>query len=387
MIDAAGSIWQIFAALIIFVAGAIALFSMSTYFKSTKKRTLFIYVWHSIWCFVYCLYSLHNSADSLDYFLQAEYMPSMSVGSPAVILLTHILRVMLGLSYVGVFLIFNIFGALGLLAFDSSIRNLFNGNPKGLVLLARLIVFLPGLSFWTSAIGKDSIAFMATGFLIWAWVGVQKRYFLAGLSISTMFIVRPHIAIIALTSIFISILFDVKIRRIYRLLNIGILMVVIGALYPIAMEYTGLSFSTLSDIESYILFRRELNVEGGAALDLSEMLFFAQVLSYLFRPFFFDASNLLQVAASLENLVLVIFFFKFAFNVTLRSICNLDYRVIFLSTYSISCLLLLSITTANLGIAVRQKWLFLPMMILYVLAVTSNSVQRKTSCLEGAHKY
>ena len=42
---------------------------------------------------------------------------------------------------------------------------------------------------------------------------------------------------------------------------------------------------------------------------------------------------------------------------------------IFLWFYSIICLLLMSMTTANLGISLRQKWMITPIFIFLMLSI------------------
>ena len=46
---------------------------------------------------------------------------------------------------------------------------------------------------------------------------------------------------------------------------------------------------------------------------------------------------------------------------------------IFLWTYSFSAWVILSMTTANLGIAMRQKWMFAPMLIVLTLSALSRA--------------
>lgn len=373
MIDTFGSSLQGIATAIYFLLGFIFLCLSSPYFKTTPRHAALIYIWHSLWCLVYLIYSFYNSADSIDYFLQAENRPQISVGSPAVIFFTYLIREYINASYIGAFCIFNIFGSFGLLAFDSSIRHFLDGNSRGLILLAKLIVFLPGVSFWSSAIGKDSVAFMSTGFLLWAWVDLNRRYIFSMFAIITMFLVRPHIAMIALISLFISSIFDKNhknnIKRIQACLFFGLIILML----PFAIAYSGLSIDGVTSILDYIKFRQELNTDGGSSIDFSEMSLPYLVLSYLFKPFFFDATNITQFGSSIDNLILVLFFLKVTADIFPIQLKYNSPRNLFLLVYSISCLILLSMTTANLGIAVRQKWLFLPALILYALVSTRSS--------------
>mgnify|MGYP006892722840 FL=1 len=44
-----------------------------------------------------------------------------------------------------------------------------------------------------------------------------------------------------------------------------------------------------------------------------------------------------------------------------------DFSLIFLASHSLVTWTILAITTANIGIAIRQKWMFVPMIIIFLM--------------------
>ena len=119
-------------------------------------------------------------------------------------------------------------------------------------------------------------------------------------------------------------------------------------------------------------------MDGGLGVDIASMPVIMRMFTYLFRPLFFDVGGLFGVIIGIENLILLIaalagfyFFFK-----GYQSSLPLFSRL-FLVIYSIAMWFLLGNITANLGIALRQKWMFLPMILILSLSYISGSPVRK----------
>src|SRR5690606_31364228 len=78
--------------------------------------------------------------------------------------------------------------------FDASLQAACADKSRLMRRFATLIVFLPSVSFWSSALGKDALAFMATGITLWSVTGLKQRAGPLIFAIAVMFVVRPHIA-------------------------------------------------------------------------------------------------------------------------------------------------------------------------------------------------
>jgi hypothetical protein len=369
--EAVSSSWQILGVTLVLAVGLYISVLMGRLLEAGDKRSIGLYLWHTVFCAVYFLYSMGNTADSNGYFLESlSGGRNFSLGTAAVTYLTALLSSGLGLSKLGVFFVYNIFGSVGLLAFDASLRSVTANKHLQIRRFATLIILLPSVSFWSSAIGKDSLAFMATGLALWAFLNLNRRAWLAIFSVSIMLLVRPHVAALMVVAILVSLMAQSRVEIWRRLLFGGGALFCALILVPFAMDYSGLGNSaTSTTLLEYIEQRQGYNMEGGGGIDISSMSLPLQMFTYLFRPLPLEAHSLTSLAVSFENVALLLFvvigiggWIKGR-----RMAAHIDW--VFLSVFSMSMWVLLASTTANLGIAVRQKWMFLPMIILLFISV------------------
>ena len=108
---------------------------------------------------------------------------------------------------------------------------------------------------------------------------------------------------------------------------------------------------------------------GGSGIDISAMSPPAQLGTYLFRPFPFEAQGFAQLAASVENATLLLLFIAGIFSLwRRRKTRKAQVNRLALWAYSLGAWAILGITTANLGIAARQKWMFVPVLVYLLIS-------------------
>lgn len=374
MIEIAESQWHILSSLIIFIFGLLIANRLSKKFLITRKLGLTLYVWHTLFCIVYMIYTLSNPADSKRYFLSDNLdFGNFKFGSLAIELLTSSLK-LFDLSYLGCFLVFNIFGAIGMIAFAGSLKAGTIRSNKYVKRLTLLILFLPSISFWSAGIGKDAISFMGVSFALWAALDFKQNRWLFLISILCLLYVRPHIAAIMVLAFSLSIIFDKKVNPKARITIFLIAIVASGIMVPFALKYAGVGDDiTVNSVESFIEKREAANMGGGTSVDIASMSTPVKIFTYIFRPLPYEARSISSLISSLDNLILLLIFVFGAFlykNSTIDS--GIGNRK-FLWFYSIGCLIVLSHTSANLGIAIRQKWMFLPILLFLVLSHIGQS--------------
>ncbi len=363
--------WQFISSVLVFASGIFVALSLRKRFNATARRSLAIYIWHAIFCIIATLYIAANGGDAINYYQTAlNGNVEFSVGTSAINFITVFFTSILGLSFLGTSLAYHIPGFVGLLAFDASLRAATASKAKGVRRLATIIVFLPSISFWSAAIGKDSLSFMAAGLALWAALNLRRRTWLMVAAIAIMLMVRPHVAGMIVIALSGSLIINRKIP-LTRRVGLGVATLIAAALIiPFAMTYAGLeSGANAQDLNNYIEQRQQTNLGGGSSFDLAAMSPPAQLFTYLFRPLPFEARSVFALAAALDNTILLFLFIAGGWSILKRNKPTIAGNRSFMWLYSLLVWILLAVTTANLGISLRQKWMFAPMMIFLLISL------------------
>lgn len=205
------SFWHIANSLLIFIFGAATAMAVGPRFALTAERSAVIYMWHSLFCMLYLWYVGNFGGDAIGYFIRAQDQRlEFDLGTAAIEFFSALIVQGLGLSLLGLFLFFNIFGSIGLLAFDGCLKIATQDKPLWVVRLATLIIFLPSVSFWSSALGKDSLSFLAVGLALWAALDLARRAPLMIVSVVLMLLVRPHMAGVMVIALSVAGIMDPK---------------------------------------------------------------------------------------------------------------------------------------------------------------------------------
>lgn len=363
------SVAEVFIAILIISSGIFISIIIGKNFSIKKGRAFKIYSWHTIFSFVYLWYVLSFGGDSLAYFDKAKSaFIDFNFGTLAVVFFTSFLTQIVGLSLLSCFLVFNFFGVVGLLAFDASLQAACEN--KNIRRLATLIIFLPSISFWSSAIGKDSISFMAVGLALWAVLNLKRRLGLMIFAVAAMLLVRPHMAGMMVIALAAAALLESR-ASLPKKVFMGVLSASSAAvMVPFAVTYAGLGdVVDLESVSSYIDTRQSYNMEGGGGIDIASMSLPEQLFAYMFRPLVFEINSFFSAAAALDNLILLFLFAAGGWAMLRGKRSDLGENRVFMWVYALMAWGVLAMTTANLGIALRQKWMFAPMLIFLFISV------------------
>lgn len=375
------SYWNVASAFLTFFFGAFVIIKISGFFKLSQVRGLLIYLWHTVFCVIYFIYLQSFIGDAIAYYHNALIGNfDFSLGTAAVDSLTGLMVHGLGFDMLSCFLVFNIFGTIGLLAFAGALQHAVKDKSRFVKALATLIVFLPSVSFWSSAIGKDAISFLAMGLGLWSVLQLNKRIWLMGLAIFLMLIVRPHMAGMMVIGLALSVMFDKKTNIVKRLALGIIAMIGMAVMVPFALQYAGVTDPTSAEgLINYVENRQSHNMDGGGGVDISSMSLPMQLFTYMFRPIIFEARSITALAASIDNLILLYLFIAGGYALIKKKAQNFTENRKFMWLYAGLAWVVLAMTSANLGIAVRQKWMFAPMLIFLLISLIGKNKKRSAS--------
>ena len=369
--------WQIISSALVFFLGLYYAATQRS-FDVPRPLALLLYFWHTVFCLYYISYSFENSADSTGYFQRSLLLEQdFGLSTVGIDYFTAVFSQLFNMSYLGVFLVNNIFGYIGLLALAASLREVTSGKMLWARNLAVMIVFLPGASFWSAAIGKDSLTFMGASLAAWAFLRLERRYAVLIVTAMTFVLARPHMAALILTAALFAIMIVANIRTSNKI-GLTVLMAPF-ALYAIfaGAAMVGIDGdASVQELNELVEYRQSVNVDGESSVNIADMNVVMRLLSFMFRPLFFDAGGLLGLVASFENFL----FLGLSLMCVVRA---WGYRSAlsrtafwFFAVYIFLSWMLLANTTANLGLALRQKWMFMPMLILFVMSFAPQAKRK-----------
>ena len=335
--------------------------------------SLIIFSVHTFYCIVYWYVGTQvGYSDAIWYFnVSLIYDFNWLPGNFFVISTTKVFTDILGLNMLNTFLVFNIFGIIGI---QFLLRVLLDIWPKSRNIISYMpyfIILLPGHSFWSSAIGKDGLAYLSVCLLLYGMHFNKYSYLI--ISIFLMFLVRPHIAFVMLISFLITFVVSRLNKSLFQYLIFIFAIVTIFSVSAIVIKYVGIKSFSLDALLEFIKSRGEMGLGGGstytnvcnAGYCTQSGTFSSMVFRYLFSPLFYDAKNVTAILFSLESLFLLIFFIKYILFKLTYILKNVRIPIICYSLiHSITLIVLLSLTTVNTGIALRQKYMILPFLFI-----------------------
>jgi len=361
-------------------------------FKGSRQRLVVfvsLLVMHTLASGAFYLYAQVSGSDAQFYYYDPGrfYGHTSGLGTALILNAVQITKERFGGTFFDYFMIFNAIGFWGLVFITKTFNEIFEELevPEGPWVY--LPVFLPGLHFWTGFIGKDAPLFLAVSLAIWACMRLNKRLVAMGISLIIMLAARPHIAVLALVAIGLSVVLDPK-RKLWvkALFVVGALS---GTGYIVTgMESTyGINVSSAEGVSEFMAGRSSVTEESGADISIVQANFPVKVLSLWLRPFFYDAENLMSYVASLENAALLIIFAFILRHLRLtRKLFKKVLYIRFSVLFFIALTALVAAVNFNVGLGLRQKMMAMPCLLaLLATLIAARSASQQQAPSAGDH--
>jgi hypothetical protein len=365
------------------------LLGLLSVFFATRLRTrlrigvfLALYVTHVLAAVAYYQLVQTSVADTyLYYFDPYGIYDQEGFGSNTILIiaLVQFPKSYFGGSYLDYFLVFQAVGFFGLAALMRVFEEVYQEMEVDQPFYTYLILFMPSIHYWTSAIGKDSLFFFGLCITFWAAMNHKRRFIVFGAGLLLMLAIRPHIAIVAGAAFTLAVLIDKNTRMLIKvpLFAAGLAVTAYAA---ISLRSTfGIDVTNVDVFSDVLAGRDALLTTEDAGRSVVSGSFFFLLISLLFRPFFFDAPGAFGFVASVENLgVLAFIVTLFAFG---RTVLTLFRRVPFVRYTLVATVMITFVLTLgyyNVGLGIRQKaTMILPgLMVLFVTTLAYRRAQR-----------
>ncbi|MGI9526119.1 MAG: hypothetical protein ACR2MS_03295 [Weeksellaceae bacterium] len=359
---------------------------------STKDFTLLdqLYIYHMLMSFVFYIYINVNGGDAQGYWRLAKeadinvLIEIILHGNPSashyVYLLCYVPANVLNLSFFTGSMLFGFLGYWGLLLLLVTLKELFPliHHIKHIKFLGisifPTILFLPNLHFWSGGVGKDTLLFFCACAFFYAINNLKKRWGIILIVITIAFPIRPHILLFLLSGFAASFIIKSKMYKFQKVLLIIGAFILFLPLLSNVLEFAKIdeasveSFSQFSESKAGALSR-----SAGSSVAITNLPYPLQVFTFLYRPLFFDAPNILGLLASVENVAWLLLSIIFLRNKPISVFKSNHYIVFAAFLYWLVGALAFAPILGNLGIIIRERNMFLPGFIIFAVAGLYNT--------------
>lgn len=289
---------------------------------------------------------------------------------------------LLGMSFLSNTMFYSMLGSFGITYFFLvAARSVpYNVIIKGYVLFP-LIFFLPNLHFWSAGVGKDTTLFLCIGMFTYGLMKPFQRIPLLIIPMILSMAIRPHITLFLMVGFGLAYVMGGKVSPFQRFLFSAIMIGIGIAILPSVMEFAKIEEASVEGFDKFATGKAAVlsRASTGSAVDISSYPFPLKVLTFWFRPFFFDVRNLNGLIASLENLAIVIVFVKAMRTSPIGAFKAAPFVIKGLVIFVVVGTLAFSQSLGNVGIMIRMRNMFLPGLIIYMMWVFSYQQQRVRS--------
>lgn len=286
---------------------------------------------------------------------------------------------MMGMSFLSNTMFYSLLGFMGITYFFLiAARTVpYNVMIKNYVLFP-LIFFLPNLHFWSAGVGKDTILFLCIGIFVYGLMQPFKRIPLLVIAVILSMAIRPHITLFLMVGFGLAYVMGGKVSPFQRFLFSAVMIGIGIAILPSVMQFAKIEEASAEGFDKFASGKAAVLSRGstGSAVDISSYPFPLKVLTFWFRPLFFDARNINGLIASAENLILLIVFIKTMRTNPIGAFKAAPFVVKGLVFFVIVGTLAFSQSLGNLGIMIRMRNMFLPGLIIYMMWVFSYQQQK-----------
>ena len=353
------------------------------------------YVAHAASTIVYYLYVQTESADTQLYYFDDPgfYGQGFATGTNAIIYAVQWLKSVIGGSYLDFFLIFHVIGFVGIAVIFRMLSEIAEGFSLKWPPAFTVLTFLPGMYFWTSAIGKDAPLFLAAALAMWAMILIERRWWWFAFAMFIMVLVRPHIAFIAAAAFAMAVVMGRGITpgvRVGAMVFAALCLGFVGATVQSSLKVDLLSVGSVTNyVDGFV---SNAAVAADAADMTSSPLPF-KLFSLLYRPLFFDYNGVFSLIPSVQNLFMLGFtVFLFKNRRLWVSIFRQHLAMRFATIFLVGMIVLLTIMYYNVGLGLRQREMFTPALyfVISVLAayrwreaLTLRNTRSQTATVES----
>ena len=341
--------------------------------KDNSRFALFlvIVIVHVASAYIYYLYVQTNDADTKLYYYDeyAFFENGFGLGTMFIVYVTQSVLETIGGSYLDYFFLYQALGVWGLALVFRSMEETATALNTPMPPLIYGLMFLPGLYFWTAAIGKDAPLFLACAMVVWSSFRLSSRWVWFGLAIAIMLCIRMHVALITVVGLSLALVAGRGVPNIARVM-LAVAAVIGGVfLFTTLQAELRVDLTSLDSIADFVEGQTSAATRG-VDNSLANSSFLVKLLSLLYRPFFVDSGGAFGLVASVQNVVMIaITFLLFRNFRLLAELFRGSLAIRFATIHFVLMYLMLAVMYYNVGLGLRQREMATPALLVVFSAV------------------
>ena len=340
-----------------------------------------IFWYHVFFIGVYYTYASFNPSDSKRYFNRPQ-VPSLNWGDffgTSTTFIDFISYPFINGLWFNYEMMMVLYGYMGFIGFLYAYLFFRENIPVKINVFKRfdfltLILFLPNMHFWTASLGKGAPIFMGLMMFAYAIKNPKDRIFILIFASALIYFIRPHVFLFVGAGTILGYMSGRERIAFWKkaFIFIGMLVALI-IVQDTILGMAGLedSENLVNDFEDFSEDRSGELSKSGSGVDMTSYSMPVKLITFWFRPLFFDAPGLLGLIVSVENLIYLLLFFKIFKKGFIKFIRKSPISVKMSVTVFLMSSIAMSFVMSNLGIMMRQKSMvmyFLFFVIYYFLA-------------------
>ncbi len=276
----------------------------------------------------------------------------------------------LGLSYFTGTMMYTTIGFIAIAYFYIVALELvpYNSKFKGYDLFP-LLFFLPNLHLWSCTAGKDTISFFCGAIFCYGVLKPYSRILFILAAIAFSYAVRPHVSLFLVIGYGMGFALSSKVTPFQRFIFAMVFITAAFFILPSVMEYAKIEETSLESFNEFSSEKADLLSRStvGSRIDISSYPLPLKLFTFLYRPLFFDINGVPALAASIENLFLLLLTIRVFKNKPIETFRKAPVAIKGMLLYLIVGTLAFSQTLGNLGIIIRMRNMFLPGLLIFFL--------------------
>ena len=341
--------------------------------KDNARLALFLVMtgFHVVSAYVYYRYVQTNDADTALYYYDNYdfFGEGFGLGTMFVVYVTQSAKAVFAGTYLDYFFVYQALGVWGLALVFKTMEEASQALNTQLPPPIFVLMFLPGMYFWTAAIGKDAPLFLACALAVWSCFRLSSRWMWFALAIAIMVAIRVHVALLTVVALSITIVAGRGVTTSARIF-LGFAALVCGVfLFGTVQAELNVDLSSVGSIAGYVEQQTSAATRGVDST-LANSGFFTKIFSLLYRPFFIDAGGIFGLVASVQNIVMVGFTILLIRNFRLWvDLFRTSFAIRFATTHLALLYIMLSLMYYNVGLGLRQREMATPALLVVIATI------------------